>query len=140
MELKIKVMEHAENDLDPGNEKELIVQAGKEQKWRVKDIANTDQVESTNIGIIEWNEPRETIIESGREAGNESIEDLLKKNTMMIGSDISETNVIGSGSRKYIDRNGIESASAWNLVEVEKDFLMEVGVGLNYVRNCLQGR
>ena len=32
MELKIKVMEHVEKDLDPGNEKELIVQVGKEQK------------------------------------------------------------------------------------------------------------
>ena len=106
----------------------------------MKDIANTDQVESTNIGIIEWNEPRGIIIENGREAGNESIEGLLKKNTMMIGSDISETNVIGSGIRKYIDRNGIESANAWNLVEVEKDFLMEVGVGLNYERNCHQER
>ena len=106
----------------------------------MKDIANTDQVESTNIGIIEWNEPRGIIIENGREAGNETIEDHLKKNTMTIGSGISETNVIGSGSRKYIDRNGIESANAWNLVEVEKDFLMEVGVGLNYERNCHQER
>ena len=59
---------------------------------------------------------------------------------MTIGSDISETNVIGSESRKHIDRNGIENASAWNPVEVGKGFLREVGVGLNYERKCHQER
>ena len=87
-------MELAGKDLDPENEKELIVRVENEQRW-VLGIENTGTAGSENTEIIEWNENREIITEKGHEVGKGNIEGPLKKNIMMTGKDLNETNVKG---------------------------------------------